>query len=91
MKEPAQGNVRGIFLEKDYWTKLIATFPGQIMLVHGELDDRKAEEKYLKACQKGRLHVVRGASHMVHLEPENRGEFNTMIREFAKDVGWKPI
>jgi len=73
----------------DYFSQAIASFSGPILLIHGELDDRKAEEKFNSCCQNGRLHVVRGATHMVHLEPENSSEFNTMIVEFAKDIGWK--
>jgi len=79
MKEP----------EQDYFQKAISSFSGPIFLINGELDDRKAEEKYMSSCKNGRLHVVRGGSHLVHLEPENRVEFNSMILEFAKDIGWK--
>jgi len=81
MKEP----------EQDYFQKGISSFSGPIFFINGELDDRKSEEKFLSSSKNGRLHIVRGASHLVHLEPGNRTEFSTMIKEFAKDIGWKKI
>jgi pimeloyl-ACP methyl ester carboxylesterase len=79
MKEPRPG----------YWISTIASFDGPIFLINGELDDRKAEDKFYESCKNGRLHTMKRATHLGHIEPETVGEFNQMVLEFARSITWQ--
>jgi len=78
MKEPRPG----------YWNSVIAAFDGPIFLINGELDDRKAEEKFYASCKNGRLHTIKHATHLAHIEPETRSEVSQMVLDFARSTTW---
>jgi pimeloyl-ACP methyl ester carboxylesterase len=89
--------------EENVYFTAIQNIDKPILFVNGELDARKAgslvasitqtlkcfpEVKFLNAAQTGKLHVVKGATHLLPLEPNHNTELNEIILEFARQIGW---
>jgi len=77
MKEP----------HENYYLECIKSFDGPILFINGEKDIRIDESLFVESAKNGKLHVVKGGSHMMALEDGPSEEFHQVMLEFCKEIG----
>jgi len=76
--EPQQGT----------YAEAISQYKGPVLFINGELESRKSEALFLSKSSSGKLHIIKGGTHLTPLEPEHCPELNEVVMNFAKEIGW---
>jgi len=58
------------------------SYDGPVLFLNAEKDDRRTEAPFLEVTKRGRLHVIKGATHMAFLEPDCLTEMNEVVLDF---------
>ncbi|KAL6048537.1 hypothetical protein QOT17_020979 [Balamuthia mandrillaris] len=76
--------------EQENYEKYLKSYPGHVLFLHGELEYKKTEEKWLVHAQNGNVHLLDGAHSLFLVDDRFYRQANEAILEFADAVGaWK--
>lgn len=76
MAEPHEG----------YYRKVLSTYQGRVLFIHGSKDFRTKEKEFLNCAKMGKLSLIDGADHFVLFDPLRRGLFAAKVKEFVDSI-----
>jgi len=71
-----------------FFCDCIREFKGKSVFLVGEKDQKQSAQKFVESAENGSLVIIKGATHLVLIEPEHRDEVNLVILEVANSLDW---